>query len=245
MTTLRSLFFRMTSFGAPLRTRGGNSAIAGLVLCLCSLPATADMLYTNLGPAGDIYDLSSSWTVCGASACGTSSTIATPFTVAGSGNQTVTQIDLAVGYIPGSPATFNASIWTDVANLPGVQVANASWQGLSSTEMVGNCCDLVSVTGISGVNMISGQQYFMILGPVDNSDSSLTGWFYNYQDTNGLMLSSSDGGTTWGSMSNMPIAAFDVMGFDPPSSTPEPASFLLFGTGLAGVLSFVRRKSNC
>jgi hypothetical protein len=48
------------------------------------------------------------------------------FTVGGTGNQTVSEIDLGVTHESGLN-TFSASIWTDVSGIPGSQVAGASW----------------------------------------------------------------------------------------------------------------------
>jgi hypothetical protein len=169
-------------------------SILALVLCLCSMPATADILFSDLGPAGNVYGTSSAWAVSGSGYIGTSFTAANLFTVADSGSLSVTEIDLAVSSM-GPPDTFYATIWTDNAGLPGAQVAGAYWNPLYATTTSG-CCGLVSITGITGVTLTGGDQYFMILGPLAIGDDSWNGWYSNNQGVDGLDLYSENGGST-------------------------------------------------
>ena len=72
------------------------------------------------------------------------------------------------------------------------------------------------------------------------SDTDLLGWNWNNQGAGGLnlVLNSMDGGNSWidaNKVSSDTLGAFDVIGTA--SGTPEPASLLLFGTGLIGMLS--------
>jgi hypothetical protein len=208
------------------------------------LPAIAGSttLFSDLGPPGDVYTAGIGWSVSGSGVIGISQTAAGMFTVGGSGNFSVSSIDIAVGQVV-SPFLFNASIWTDNAGLPGVQVPNAAFDNLMSNQPFGGCCGLVTVSGISGVTLTGGQSYFMILGPVSPSDNSAVAWNLNNQGVNGLELYSTDGGQHWTSFGNTTIGAFDIIG-NQNGATPEPSSLLLFGTGLVGTFGAIRRKLN-
>jgi hypothetical protein len=177
-----------------------HSALAVLALCVCGLPAKASkILFSDLGLPGEVYNSGSGWTMDGSTASGgngESYTVAQLFTVAGSGSLSVGQVDLAVNNANGSLDTFYATIWTDNAGLPGGEVAGAYWS-LSTSTTFGSCCGLVSVTGIDGVSLTGGQQYFMILGPLSLSDDSFNPWMVNDQNVAGLGLYSNNGGSTW------------------------------------------------
>ena len=72
--------------------------LPALTLCMGSPPAKAD-LFSDLGPPGDTYNKDYGGLVCGnaVAVCGgESDTWANSFSVAGSGSEAVTEIDLAV-----------------------------------------------------------------------------------------------------------------------------------------------------
>ncbi len=211
-----------------------SGSLLALALCL-TLPAMAQNTYFDDFGSGFNYNCCSGWTVSGTGTVGTSFTAANLFTSLATG--TVSQIDLAVGYVTGTNA-FYASVWTDSGGLPGSQL----WRedGLSSSQPFGGCCGVVTITGISGLSLTAGQQYFVILGPENLSDTTWEAWNMNSTGATGLDLYSTNGGQNWNSNGEQTIGAFDIIGGT--NTVPEPSSMLLLGTGLVGAFSTMRKK---
>jgi hypothetical protein len=222
-----------------------------LAICMLSAPAiSGSILFSDFGPSGDLYTDGGGWGIQGSASpidnLGDSNQTANLFTVAGSGSLPLTQIDVAVGNVGlviddySDPGTFYASIWTDSGGLPGAQVAGAYWSLTANTD--GDCCSLISVTGITGIELTGGQQYFMILGPLNLADSSYDSWNLNNQGATDVVLGSGDGGYTW-SGGDSTLGAFDLIGNSSIgnfSSVPEPNPVILFGAGLLLMLAVKR-----
>jgi len=173
-------------------------------------PLGVDVLFSDLGPPGNLYQCGTTatgWTVSGSGSPAGSFTAANEFVVVSNGS--VSQIDLAVSYISGVNS-FYASIWTDNNGLPGTELAR--WDNLSSSTTFGQCGGFVTITGISGLSLIAGESYFMVLGPESFSSDTWEAWNWNSQGITGLDLYSTDGGNTWNSngTANL-LGAFDIL----------------------------------
>jgi hypothetical protein len=195
-------------------------------------------LFTDLGLPSSAYNTANGYfTLSGAGGTGTSYERAVIFSVSGTGSLPVTGIDFAVSNVSG-PETFFASIWTvGTVGYPGVPVANAYWS-LSTSTAFGDCCGLVSVTGITNATLNGGQAYWMILGPLGLSDSSDNVWNANNQNVPSQELYSIDGGSTWLGGGVGLVSAFDI------TSTPEPATGpILLGLAGLGLWRGFRKRS--
>ena len=197
--------------------------------------ANAGTLFSDLGTGSSVYDPSPGSIVKGSGAGGNNITQARPFTVSGTGDFLVSQIDLAV-LKNGGASTFAASIWTSASNLPGTELG--SWD-LSTSFDPNTCCGLVTQTGITGVTLTGGTQYFMLLGPQALGDATDVAWQGNTLGLTGSQLGSLDGGATWIADGTGPQRAFDVLGN---AAVPEPATIPLLAAGCAALLPMLRRR---
>jgi len=213
-------------------------SITLLAFALCTLPVAAQTtFFTDLGPMGNVYQEGTGWTVSGTGTIGISFTAANLFTSMASGS--VSEIQLGVGYAGGTNA-FYAAVFTDNNGLPGTQLYRID--NLSSSQDFGGCCGLVTISGITGLDLTAGQQYFVVLGPESLNSTVFEAWNWNNQGVNGLDLYSTNGGTTWDSNgTGNPIGALDIIG-GTQQTVPEPSSLLLLGTGLVGAFGTLRKK---
>lgn len=210
--------------GVITQTTPGGSHTAGMI----SSPAFTP-IFDDFGPGFD-YDCCSGWTVAGPGSGVGWFTAANEFTAGISGS--VGQIDIALGLVTGDGGA-TVSLWTDNAGLPGVQLG--AW-GVTATEIFGECCGVVTIAGITGVNLVGGQDYFLMVAP---GDADWIAWNFNTTGATGLGLYSNDGGASWISNGSVTLGAFDILSGG--AGVPEPATMLLLASGLLlGVLA--RRK---
>jgi hypothetical protein len=230
--------------GAPRVAR--LVSLTALATYFCSFPAAADILYSNLAPTGDAYEayvsgLDNAYLFTGGG--GGFTGVAASFTAAGSGSEAVNQIDLGITNFEGLGTLF-VSILKDESSAPGDRVAGALWEATTSAAST-TCCDLVSITGISGVTLTGGDQYFLFVEPASLAEVSYNFWNFNNQGAGGdVQYYGSLGNGDYGWTDDGPrlSGAFDIL--STPTPTPEPGSLPLVGGGLLAILGIARMRNS-
>jgi uncharacterized repeat protein (TIGR03803 family) len=186
------------------------------------------VIFTDLGPPGDLYNCCIGWTAAGSGALGTSFTAGNWFVISGSGSFEITQIDLGLVYVSGTNL-FDVSIWTDNGGVPGTQVPNACFFAVPGVPS-GNLLAINGISGSSQVSLTAGQPYFMVIGPEYLTDTTLGSWNWNNQGVSTLDVYSNDGGSTWSPSGTGPLGAMDIQG----NAAPGYSVIYNFTNGLDG-----------
>ena len=205
--------------------------IAMFALCLAAVPAMADTLYSN----GAINGTTDAWTINFGFAVSDSFTTAT--------NSTLNSIAFGAWLFPGDTILSTEVLvgLTEYGAELSDQIVNLSQQSCSGNQYGYNVC---TVTGNLGtpVNLLGGVPYWLTLqnAVVNNGDPV-------YWDENGGASSASEN-----SVGTIPSEAFTLIGGGtttcggPPcgttGTTAEPSSVMLFGSGILGLASILRRR---
>jgi hypothetical protein len=204
-----------------------------LLTAMASQPASADTLFTTLGPGGS-YDKGGGWDVSGS---GYSNVVlGNPFSLAS--GAAVSDAILALGNLYGSNAPINLYIESDNSGSPGSVLAALTQVGTISPYIAGGGLVTFTCSG-TGCDLASGN-YWLVA--VETDSSTLDGWFLAYNDViTNIAFGTSGSPTDLSLYPGVSESAFQIDGSES-AATPEPSSFLLLGSGLAGLAGLIKRR---
>ncbi len=201
---------------------------------LCSVTASAaNVLYSTLGPSNE-FDTGSGYFVDGSDF--NNQVIANEFSL-GAG-ATVGDAMLGIGNFAGGNSPVRVYIEYDDGGMPGSVASQLTQVGTippfgSSSLTQFNCT--------SGCNLAAGNYWLVAWEPDAGTEQA---WNFAYQDSAGNIAFNQVGDAfgSWIVADGITQEAFRIDGAG--TTTPEPGSLILFGSGLLGLAGLVRRRLN-
>ncbi len=206
-----------------------------LLAAFASTPAVADStLYDNTGPTSGGYDTGYTFN--------NGYSVSNSFTLAS--NSTLTGVDFVAWLYQGDTLTNIDWLITDTAFSSNVY---GSGTGVSVTtganlgaDHVGAGLDLVQESiSLSGLSLAAGTYYLQLQNAV-TAESNYAFWDASNGPSDAVQSGYGDTYDLNGSGTNS--ETFQIIGNSGAAATPEPSSFLLLGSGLAGLAGLVKRK---
>lgn len=156
------------------------------------------------------------------------------FTVPVNTDYTLDSIEIPLNVTTG-PHLANIKVLADNNNLPGQDVESFLVTGQMTND------NLTVMESINKPTLWAGQQYWLSITPAASDTTLELRWA---RDPNGQVAYTLYGGA-WGLSTpsqNYYSGAFEISGTPIAAPVPEPATMLLMGTGLAGLIGAPRKK---
>ncbi len=169
----------------------------------------APAIFSNIGtkyPKGE-YFCCEGYTISAAgSVIGSQNWLAAAFTPASSA--TVTEIDVAVGYVEGTNG-ITVGLYADAGGVPGTLLKSFKVSGLPT---FGDCCALAVAKDKTGVAVTSGTQYWIALTTDSKEKNTWDAWNLNTTDQVDTATIAVNTGSGWEPSEALPGPAFGVYG---------------------------------
>lgn len=156
-------------------------------------------------------------------------------------NYSMTELDVAVTHITG-PNSASVELLADAAGSPGALIQSWTTGALPQFGSAHTIQASQQITGISGVTLVGGTQYWIAAFP--GSPTTNLAWNYNNYPTSGTGVSavgadSANGGVSWyGAGVKAEPGGFAVSG----TVVPEPTSLAVTGLGTLVLFCLPRKR---
>ncbi len=210
-----------------------NTSLSAIILLwlMASFPLTsrADSIIFNDFGAGHSYNSGAGLAIAGTQSMPGFVEWGEPLTP--NARFDLTEIKMALGWVSGVNEV-TVSLDTNNGGAPGRALASWSFVGL---PQLGTTNSIVQTMAFAhGIVLQPGLTYWLVTAPFAANTQAV--WNFNSTGLNGL------GAVNFGNVwltTQVTSGAFEVLG---KSVVPEPSIWLLFGTGLLGILGTVRKR---
>ena len=121
---------------------------------------------------------------------------------------TITEVDVAAGYIEGTKNLVLVSIYADKSGVPGKML----WSQKTRLPTEGDCCAVAKLPNQSGVAVTAGTQYWVGITTLPTGSDTFASWNFNDTDQVDPGLTAENQGSGWVAGTSLPNVAFGVYG---------------------------------
>jgi PEP-CTERM motif len=214
-------------------------ASLAVVACLWAWTGTARadiIVYSTFGEPGDTFTNGGAFLVYGSASGGY---VAPAMEFTPSASVTLDKIRFAFT-TPNTGYTNDVILAANSSGAPGSALETLSAISTTNTGGLFNGT-ILTENSVVHPGLVAGQNYWLVLQPHDPTTSDVGGWLISNPPVSGTSAARVTPNGAWSVATSQTQAAFEIDGVSA-SATPEPASLVLCGVGVLGLLGYGWRR---